>query len=231
MKTLITIAPHNAHLWLAKLSDFTIAEQSLLALLSPDEAERALRFHFPLHRQRFIIVRGLLRKTINLYTGIEPEKITLSFGRHGKPYLQNNPLNLQFNVSHSDNLAVFALTIQQEIGVDIEKMEPYFNKAVAKRFFSPQEYTQLMALSTDERIKGFYQIWTKREAIIKALGEGLFTSSADFSVSLRQTKESIMVIHLKHEYSYHVESFLVPNDYQAAFSTLEPIENIVYKKW
>lgn len=231
MYTLIQINPHHVHLWLAKLSAFAVVEQSLLALLSPDETERAMRFHFPLHRQRFIIARGLLRKTVSLYTGIAPEEIAFTFGHHGKPYLQNNELNLQFNVSHSADLAVFAFTTQQEIGVDIEKMEPHFNKEIAKRFFSPQEYRQLMALSADEKIKGFYQVWARKEAIIKALGEGLFTSLADFSVSLQHSKESIMLTHLKHEYSYHVESFFAADEYQAAFATLEPIESIVYKNW
>jgi len=231
MRTLITIDPCQVHLWLIKLSDFTSIEQSLLALLHPNETERAMRLHFALHRQRFIIARGLLRKTLNLYTGIEPEKITFNLGRHGKLYLQDNTLNLQFNVSHSDDFAVFALTIQQEIGVDIEKMAPHFNKKVAERFFSKQEYIQLMALSPKERIEGFYQIWTKKEAIIKALGEGLFTSLADFSVSLRQAKESVMLTYLKNQYNYHVESFLLPEDYQVAFATLEPITNIVYKEW
>lgn len=231
MNTLITINPCQVHLWVVKLSDFTSTEQSLLALLHPDETERAMRLHFALHRQRFIIARGLLRKTLNLYTGIEPEKITFNFGRDGKPYLQDNTFNLQFNISHSDDFAVFALTIQQEIGVDIEKMAPSFKKEVAKRFFSQQEYIQLMALSTKERNEGFYQIWTKREAIIKALGEGLFTSVADFSVTLGLGKESIILTYLKQSYSYHVESFLLLEEYQVALAALEPVADIVYKKW
>lgn len=231
MNTLVTIAPCQVHLWVVKLSDFTSIEQSLLALLHPNEIKRVMRLHFALHRQRFIIARGLLRKTLHLYTGIEPEKIIFNVGPHGKPYLQDNILKLQFNVSHSDDVAVFALAIQQEIGVDIEKMAPHFNKKIAERFFSQQEYSQLIELSPKESIEGFYQIWTKREAIIKALGAGLFSSLADFSVSLRQAKETIRLTYLTHQYRYHVESVLLTEDYQLAFATAQPIINIVYKKW
>jgi len=201
----------------------------LRALLSPDEIERAMRFHFPLHRQRFIITRGLLRKTLSQYLDTAPDQIRFIYGPHGKPYLENNSLDLQFNVSHSADLAVFALTAHLEIGVDIEKMEPDFNEGVAKRFFSPTEYAQLMALSSDEKMKGFYQIWSKKEAIIKALGQGVFLSLTDFSVSL-QAKESITLTHLTPPSICYVEHFAVPEHYQAAFATLESIGGVSYYK-
>lgn len=227
---LFTIASHTVHLWLAELLDFTSDEQALLALLSPDEVKRAMRFHFPLHKQRFIISRGLLRKTLSLYTGIAPDQIVFNYGAHGKPCLQVNPDALQFNVSHSADLAVFALTTHQEIGVDIEKIEPDFREDVAKRFFSSQEYAQLMDLTGSARNKAFYQIWSRKEALIKAMGKGLFTPLTDFSINLSQTKESVSLMYSGQQVNYYIENIYVPDGYQAAIATVEPIENIIYKR-
>ncbi len=230
MNTLLTISPHTVHLWLAELSTFLSDEPSLQTLLSPDEMKRAMRFRFPLHKQRFIISRSLLRKTISLYTGISPENIIFTYNDHGKPSLQQNNLSLQFNISHSADVAIFALTINQEIGVDIEKIEPHFKEKIAKRFFTPQEYLQLMSLSDDARINGFYHIWSKKEALIKALGQGLLTLLSDFSIDPSQAKQSVSFTYLEHPYHYYLESIQVPEEYQGAFATRERIERVVYKK-
>ncbi len=223
---LFTIASLTVHLWLAELLDFALDEQALLALLSPDEVKRAMRFKLPLHSQRFIITRGLLRKTLSLYTGVAPDKIVFNYGEHGKPHLQANPYALQFNVSHSADIAIFALTTYQEIGVDIEKIEPHFREDVAKRFFSSQEYAQLMDLTGDARNKGFYQIWSRKEALIKAAGKGLFTLSSDFSINLSETKESVSLMYAEQQVNYYIENIYVPDGYQAAIATTEPINNI-----
>lgn len=223
---LFTIASHTVHLWLAELLDFTSDEQALLALLSPDEIKRAMRLQLPLHKQRFIISRGLLRKTLSLYTGIAADKIEFNYGEHGKPFLLVNPDAIQFNVSHSGDLVVFAFTIQQEIGVDIEKIESGFREDVAKRFFSAEEYNQLMELMGALRDKGFYQIWSRKEAIIKAAGKGVFTPLMEFSVSILQSKE--MVTHP--QFKYYIENIYVPEGYQAALATSEVVENIVYRR-
>src|SRR5260221_13237392 len=99
MNTHFSIHNNIVQLWHAILSDFNELDQFLINLLSPDEIERANRFRFAIHRQRFIISRGLLRKTLSLYTGIPPEQIVFSYGSHGKPYLKESPLQIQFNTS------------------------------------------------------------------------------------------------------------------------------------
>jgi 4'-phosphopantetheinyl transferase len=167
---------------------------------------------------------------LGLYTGIAPDKIVFGYGAHGKPYLQDNPDSYQFNVSHSADLAIFALTVGQEIGVDIEKMEPYFKEKIAKRFFNPQEYNQLMTLSENDRVKGFYQIWSRKEALVKTLGQGLFAHLADFSVNLSQDKESFTLDYLEHHYSVTLQSVSVSQNYQAAVATIGSIKNIIYKR-
>ncbi len=205
----LSISSQTVHVWLAELSDFKSDMKALLAFLSPDEVMRAERFHFQLHQERFIISRGLLRRTLSLYTDIPPQEILFSYGLHGKPYLENNPNELQFNVSHSEGLAIFAITAQQEIGVDIQKIEPHFREDVARRFFSPDEYRELMTLTGETRIKGFYERWCRKEAMIKTLGQGVFMSLSE---------------------QYCVENIEVPDGYQGAIATVRPIENIIYKR-
>src|SRR5580692_2114804 len=132
MKSDFTIKNHNIHLWRVHLIDFSTQENDFLMLLSPDELQRANRFRFPEHRQRFIIARGMLRQILGLYTHFSPAEIIFSYGVHGKPFLQENRLNVKFNVSHSNDMAVYALTHEFEVGVDIQKIEEKYKEAVAK---------------------------------------------------------------------------------------------------
>ena len=137
MNTHFFIKNNFVHLWRASLSDFNTKCDELLALLSSDETTRAERLRFPLHKKRFIIARGLLRKTLALYLNQAPELIQFSYGAHGKPALAL-PF-LKFNLSHSDDMLVLALTREKEVGIDIEKIKPHFKKEVAERFFLVQK--------------------------------------------------------------------------------------------
>lgn len=219
------------HLWRALLTDFVTIEHILHQLLHADELYRAQRFRFPLHRQRFIISRALLRKTLSLYTGTPPESINFTYGPHGKPYLDTNPLRLQFNVSHSHDMAIFALTVNKEIGADIEQVENRFKEGVAKRFFTDQEFSELIELPENQRASAFYRIWSRKEALIKALGEGLYGPIKDFSISLKNEAEPILLHYDKRDYQFAIHSFQTHPDYQAAFATEIPIEEINHWQW
>ncbi len=229
MNDLYHIKPKTIHLWHVLLTDFISEEQTLFNFLSEDEAARALRFQLPLHRQRYIITRGLLRKLLSLYVSTSPDKIAFIYGQKGKPYLENNSLNLQFNLSHSDERAVYGFTLHHEIGIDIQKTTSFFNEAVAKRFFSASEIAELLALPIQERVQGFYQIWTRKEAVIKAIGGSVFSSFTDFSVSLTEENEPVKVILPQGECYFYVKSISVQNsdNYQAAFSACTSLEVIV----
>src|SRR5690349_19880357 len=114
------IEPQTAHIWQINLVDFFSQIEKYYNLLSVDEKERADRFHFPHHRDRFIIARGKLRELLSRYTQVPAEDILFRYGPRGKPYLENNSLDLQFNVSHSDDFAVYAFALHSEVGIDIE---------------------------------------------------------------------------------------------------------------
>jgi 4'-phosphopantetheinyl transferase len=158
------------------------------ALLSSDERDRAARFAFERDRRRFVAARGGLRSILGACLAGDPARITFAYGRHGKPVLAGAfaDTGVCFNVSHSDALGLVALTRGREIGVDVECVRPLRDAAaIARRFFSPRETASLLSLPEDQRERAFFDCWTRKEAFIKATGEGLSRALDAFDVSLR----------------------------------------------
>jgi 4'-phosphopantetheinyl transferase len=221
------LSPQSISLWQVSLSNFLSELNELTILLSPDELQRANRFRFTIHRNRFIIARAMLRKILNLYIMTPAQKIIFTLGEHGKPYLNDNPLNVQFNVSHSHDIAVYAITQQYEVGIDIEKIESIYRNDVAKRFFSSQEYSMLETLPFNQQIIAFYHLWARKEAVIKALGKGLYQSTNDFSVDWQQPHEEITV----DAKEIYVQGYHLSDTYAVALASLQPIKQINYWEW
>ena len=146
------------------------------AMLSESERQRASRFTFERDRRRFIAARATLRRLLAARLGVHPEDVELVYGRHGKPALGGRFANseLRFNVSHCDDLAVYAFARGHEVGVDVEAVR-WFADAddVAARFFSKSENKAYAALDSLEKPSGFFNCWTRKEAFIKAIGDGL----------------------------------------------------------
>jgi 4'-phosphopantetheinyl transferase len=156
------------------------------SILSADENARANRFHFENDRIHFIRCRSALRSLLAGYLAIPSVEIKFDYLASGKPQLVagQNPRALQFNVSHSANLALIAVGGERRLGVDIEKIRSDVDTAMlAERFFSLRERAGLQALPGHLRIPGFYACWTRKEAFLKATGDGLSFSLADFSVT------------------------------------------------
>lgn len=171
--TPLALIAKEVHVWLAMLnfSDQELAE--FFALLSANEQARALRFHFPKDYQRFVAARGILRKLLGRYVNCKPQAIEFTYGSHGKPMLANDP-TIQFNVSHSQNVALYAFSNQYEVGIDIEAKDKLRKvEAIAQRFFSTQESAVIKNLSGDSKAEAFFNGWTRKEAFLKALGKGL----------------------------------------------------------
>lgn len=231
MNSKYSIKSQAIHLWRVRLTDLVNQEERFLELLSPDEVQRANRFRFPQHRNRFILARGILREILGLYTSRQPQEIAFDYGPRGKPYLKNNDLELQFNVSHSDDVAVYALSQNAEIGVDIQKIEAGHHESVAKRFFSAEENKQLQQLPEEERAEGFCQLWACKEALIKAVGEGLYVSLGDFSVALHEQSQWITLTHDQHTQTFYLENFVAFPEYKAAFAVSQKIQEQKYWEW
>jgi 4'-phosphopantetheinyl transferase len=156
-------------------------------LLSNAERQRASRFAFAVDRRRFTVARAWLRRLLSARLGIRPESIELVYGAHGKPALAQRCAlsDLRFNVSHSDDFAVYAFASGREIGIDIESIRVIGDaEDIAARFFSRRENEAYRALEPRDRSLGFFNCWTRKEAFVKALGDGLDYPLDRFDVSL-----------------------------------------------
>jgi 4'-phosphopantetheinyl transferase len=150
-------------------------------LLTAGERERAERFRFELHRKRWVFARAWLRRTLGEALGVEAAALDFRLSPLGKPYLARNPL--YFNLSHSGDYAVLAWSEVCEVGVDIEERRGDFAwEDVAAQAFSTAEQSYLAGLQEEERHAAFYDIWTMKEAYVKALGCGIGEGTNGFSV-------------------------------------------------
>ena len=152
-------------------------------LLSPDELQKAYRFKFEKDRDHYITGRALLRNILGKYLNQSPENIIFSYSEKGKPYIKDSLI--KFNLAHSGSMAVFAFAENAEVGIDIEYMRELPDALeIAKRFFSDEEVKEFMKVSEDEIRAAFFNCWTRKEAFIKAIGEGLSYPLKDFTVTL-----------------------------------------------
>ena len=156
------------------------------SLLSSDEQVRAGRFYFERDRSRFVITRGSLRSILARYVNVPARELVFSYSDHGKPSLAfPESSDVTFNVSHSGDLSLVVVSRRRLVGVDVERIRPETaTEDIAGRFFSTEEVRELMRLPEDLRSAGFFNCWTRKEAYIKALGEGLSHPLDSFAISL-----------------------------------------------
>jgi len=177
----------EAHIWIINLDleDHQVDFQR--RVLSVAEKKRAARFHFERHRRRYIVSQGVVRRILSAYLDAEPNELVYEHGDHGKPALSGQYKNkgFHFNITHSHEIALFAVVKGIEIGVDVEFVREMGDiDGIAGRFFSASEQTSYFSLPKDQRLLGFYNCWTRKEAFIKAIGEGLSYPLEKFDVSL-----------------------------------------------
>ncbi len=180
------LAENRVDVWRIRLA---VPEESIRHcrwLLSGDELQRADRFYFEKHRRRFTAARAAMRQILSRYTGLAAQELVFSYGPKGKPALSGGleKTGISFNLSHSDEHALLAVTRGFAVGVDIEFVNSDFaTEEVAESFFSDNEVRRLQALPRDERVDAFFSCWTRKEAYIKALGEGLSVPLNSFDVA------------------------------------------------
>ena len=175
----------QAHVWLGELDVPPGKLQELRAVLHPDELARADRLLQAHHRVYSAAARGCLRTLLGRYLGVAPQSVEFQFNSFGKPSLAGAIAagGLRFNVSHSHGLALFAFARGRELGVDIEKIRPDFATAeIAGRFFSAAESAHLRSLAPEQQPRAFFECWTRKEAYIKARGDGLSRRLDTFEV-------------------------------------------------
>jgi 4'-phosphopantetheinyl transferase len=176
----VSLSDDVIEVWTAGLRVDAVQLEDWRKLLSRDERERASRFRFERHRERFTAARAILRILVGMYSGVAAESVRFDYGLYGKPMV---PGDLAFNASDSSELALFAFTRGREVGVDVEMLRPKENALqLAGRFFAPAEVEQIREAPAAERERWFFACWTRKEAYAKALGRGLNVPLKEFVV-------------------------------------------------
>lgn len=190
------IEDEDVHVWRVALDQPEEIRLDLERCLAAGEHERAARFHFQRDRDHFIVARGCLRQILGSYLQAAPDRLNFSYSPYGKPYLTgpSTPDGLQFNLSHSHSLALIAVTRGRQVGVDIEYTgRELADEQIARRFFSVAEVAALLALPRPIQIEAFFTCWTRKEAYIKARGEGLSLPLDQFDVTLAPGQPAVLL--------------------------------------
>jgi 4'-phosphopantetheinyl transferase len=183
-----TLSKSELHVWVASLNRPQVQLNQLWQRLSSDEQARANRFYFERDRHHYIVARGLLRQLLGNYLQLPAAEIVFAYGEHGKPELAavQAGSGVQFNVSHAQGVVLLAFAHERAVGVDIEQVRPLDDaEQVAQRFFSAKEVGIFTAVPDPQKPQAFFNCWTRKEAFIKVIGEGLSCPLDSFDVSLK----------------------------------------------
>ncbi len=218
------ILAREIHVWIAR-TDHPDMTAEYFTYLDEAERERAARLVFEHHRSRFIQSHGILRLILSGYLGIEPSKLTFSHGQHGKPTLIRSPDQppLEFSLSHSADYCAIAVGLGMPLGIDLEKIRDVPQMAhVAERHFTPSEFQRFASLTGVARQNDFFALWTRKEAIVKALGHGLGGNPDEltFDVEGAAAARDLSVVQLSS----------LPG-YFAAVATLQPDALVMEYSW
>jgi 4'-phosphopantetheinyl transferase len=189
----ISMRKGEVHVWSARLDRGTEDLGHLWTTLSRDERSRAMSFNFSRHRERFIAARGILRNVLARYLGRSAHELRFSYSASGKPALaaQSETSDIYFNLSHADDLAIYAVGRFARVGIDLERIRPELaDGAVAESFFLPSELSKFQALPRKAQVQSFFANWTAREAYVKARGDGLSEGPSKFEI-LRTAHEEV----------------------------------------
>ena len=190
------LAAGEIHVWLARLGGADDESAAFDHVLAPDEQARAGRFKFERDRRQFAAARTILRRLLGRYLKVDPLDVAFVYSRYGKPAVSDGPAGFSFNLSHSGNAAVVAVSRAGEVGVDIEAIRPMHDQDdLAERFFSGGEVRSLRAVPLESRNEAFFTCWTRKEAFIKAVGEGLSHALDSFEVTLAPS-DPVRLIHV-----------------------------------
>jgi 4'-phosphopantetheinyl transferase len=180
----LELSGREVHIWTLPTTAVNAAAVTFEPVLATDELDRAGRFHFSHLRDSFMIARGALRCLLGHYLDLHPRSLRFSYGSKGKPALEDGS-HIQFNMTHSGSFAAIAITADCPIGLDLEQVRPLSDmQQIAAQFFCSEETAEIMSLPPSERERAFFCCWTRKEAYIKAIGDGLSAPLDGFRVTV-----------------------------------------------
>ncbi|MCL5958370.1 MAG: 4'-phosphopantetheinyl transferase superfamily protein [Chloroflexi bacterium] len=192
----LKLEPNEVHIWRASLGVPEDQIQRLKTTLAEQELKRAEAFFFPRDAERFVVARGVLRDILGRYVGVDPSRLRFSSGSFTKPTLieESSEWKLRFSLAHSHQLALYAVARDREVGVDVEYIRPdKADERLVEQLFSAGETARLRSLSEDARKQAFYCCWTRKEAYLKARGDGLSVALDRFEVSLTPGEGEVLL--------------------------------------
>lgn len=211
------------HLWKIEIPKFLEKEPYYFSLLSDKEKKRANAFVFPHLKTRYSITHGILRMLLSDYLSISPEELIYNAGPYGKPFIDTHSENLFFNLSDSDELSLIGVSINHQLGVDIEKIKPdILEKNLESSVMSDAELRIFQSLSEHEKLEAFYASWTHKESIMKLLGKGLYLEPKSVEVPSRLLSEVTQVS------DHYLMSFKM-GEYYASVATSKPGFKLIMK--
>jgi 4'-phosphopantetheinyl transferase len=230
------IQPDMIHVWRYTLDISLSQKEDFLRILSQDEIERAKKFYFEKDRNRFIAARCIMRTILGLYLNENPDQVKFGYTYFGKPVLQSESYfqNLHFNLSHSENLALLAISCEGNVGIDIEQIRYYLDiEALASRFFSKEEISVLEKMDAEKKMEVFFQLWTRKEAFLKAMGKGLSFPMEHCDVSSANNSNFSPVIipitDISDQSNWYVMDLEPAKEYMAAIASDRP--NMLISLW
>lgn len=229
----VKLQPGEVHVWFARLDRTPERLTRMRTILNVEETARADRFLMAVDRDRFIAGRAILRDLLAGYLDQRPEAIRFAYNEWGKPALAPEfvTLDVRFNLSHSQGLAMYAFVLERDVGVDIEMIRAEVaNERVAENYFSPWEVQTLRALPREHQAEAFFNCWTRKEAYVKARGQGLSIDLKSFDVSLVPGEEA-KILRGDDRLSWSMVSFNPERECVAALATQGSGLQIVEPRW
>jgi 4'-phosphopantetheinyl transferase len=182
----VQLHEQEVHVWRTSLAVPESTREDLQQILAKEEISKAAQFHFEKDRNHWMVARGILKILLGLYVNTAPDQLKFRSNAYGKPFLAfpDTSARLQFNVSHSQDLALYAFTYDRQVGIDVEyKCAGLDYEALARVSFSPNEQALLHSLPREQKQEAFFNCWTRKEAYIKAKGTGFSIPTDQFDVS------------------------------------------------
>ena len=225
------------HLWRIELTQPDTVVERLRPTLDANELARVNRFRTEVLRRRFLIGRGALRSILGKYLGDASEGVTFEYGTHGKPAIAgagNASNRLEFNLAHTDDIALCAVAVGRPVGVDVESVRPLLDGArIIARYFSAREQSEFLSMPDSDRTAAFYRGWSRKEADLKATGTGISAGLDSFDVTLAADNPRLLRIGDDSNEATRWTLLDVDGgpDLAAAVATPAPVTHIEFWRW